>query len=214
MKNNGFAERLNFALDKEKFPPKNKGRIQLLAEMMGLTHRGASKWINGETHPPAKKYSALAQKLNVSEQWLKEGLGSISCKQKESPSMMHANANTTFVPLYAVEELENDKKTPLKMISSDLPATENVVAIKLESEAMFPRFPSGTIIILDQNKKAKDGDFVLIQTSYYPVPIFRQFMQFNTSKYLSAHNPKFDRLTMSDSDKIIGTMVQAILSFD
>ena len=49
MKDHSFAKRLNLALDKEGFPPKNLGRIQLLAEMVGLTHRGTSKWVNGQT---------------------------------------------------------------------------------------------------------------------------------------------------------------------
>lgn len=77
MKNNNFSDRLNFCLDKEGFPPKNRGRIQLLAEMVGLTHRGASKWVNGQSAPPAKKFASLANKLNVSEKWLRTGEGNM-----------------------------------------------------------------------------------------------------------------------------------------
>ena len=58
-----FAERLDLCLEKEGFPPKNKGRIQMLAQLVGLTHRGASKWLTGECTPPARKYPILAQQL-------------------------------------------------------------------------------------------------------------------------------------------------------
>ena len=185
MNTNTFAERLNICLDKEGFPPKNHGRIQLLAEMVGLTHRGASKWVNGQSCPPAGKYASLAKKLNVSELWLRTGAGPMSTK-----------------------------KIPHKTITCVLPYKGNFFGITLETEAMSPRFPNGSIIIFDDEALSKDGDFVLVSYAGLPEPIFRQLLTMGSSRYLNAHNPKFDRLTLTDESRIMGKLVQAILSFE
>ncbi len=212
MKNKGFADRLNQCLDKEGFPPKNRGRIQLLAEMVGLTHRGASKWINGEGSPPAKKFASLAKKLGVSEIWLRTGVED-SC---EVEKLLGLNPNDESflidVNLYSLDSILKDKKDILKVIKCTLPCKGNFFGIILETEAMSPRFPKGSVIILDRSI-AKDGDFVLIDYNEFPIPIFRQLFIIGGCMYLNAHNPKFDRLILSESNRIIGRLVQAILSF-
>lgn len=208
MKNSHFSERLNLALDKEGFPLKNRGRIQLLAEMVGLTHRGASKWVNGETCPPSKKYAVLAEKLNVREEWLRTGAGSMEESNLEITSSINIP-----VPVYYIEDFFSYTKKPIKTVMCNLPAMGDLFAIQLETEAMSPRFPNGTIAIFDNKKEPNDGDFILVNFDNYPTPIFRQLLIVGTALYLNAHNPKFDRLLLTDKNKILGTMIQAILSF-
>ena len=211
MKNPGFADRLNICLDKEGFPPKNRGRIQLLAEMVGLTHRGASKWINGEGSPPAKKFPSLAKKLNVSEKWLRTGEGAMqnleesTCHHETKPLLLDIN-------IYSIDTILSEKKVVSTMQCS-LPYKGQFFGITLDTEAMSPRFPKGSIIIFDETT-AKDGDFVLVNFNEFPIPIFRQLLIMGQTMYLNAHNPKFDRLILTDSSRIIGKLVQAILSFD
>ena len=208
-----FAERLNICLDKEGFPPKNHGRIQLLAEMVGLTHRGASKWVNGQSAPPAGKYAALAKKLNVNEAWLRTGEGSM-LGSPDSVQLSSAMGLPQDVNIYTVDELISAKKTPQKTIKCVLPYKGIFFGMTLETEAMSPRFPNGCIIIFDETAIAKDGDFVLVNYTGFPEPIFRQLLTMGSSKYLNAHNPKFDRLVLTDESRIIGKLIQAILSFE
>jgi SOS-response transcriptional repressor LexA len=209
-KHDDFADRLNLAMDKEGFPPKNKGRIQLLAEMVGLTHRGASKWVNGESRPPAGKYADLAKKLNIRLDWLKNGEGEMM-EKKEVPSLfLHEQIS---IPVYLIEDFGKIDKNLIQTIDCDLPIRGEGFAIKLESDAMSPRFPIGSIAIFDSGKTAQDGDFVLIKSSAYPLPILRQLLISGGINYLYAHNPKFDKLNLSFSDKILGVMIQAIISF-
>jgi SOS-response transcriptional repressor LexA len=209
--NTNFSIRLNLCLDKEGFPPKNRGRIQLLAEMVGLTHRGASKWINGESKPPAKKISSLAKKLNVSETWLLTGEGSMI----ENPSIqINKNVPDTIeVPIYELDSILSEEKIIKKYCASALAKREGYYGIILDTEAMSPRFPKGSIIIFDESK-ARDGDFVLVDYNSFPCPIFRQLFIIEEMLYLNAHNPKFDRLILNNPNKIIGKLVQAILSFE
>ena len=208
MKEDNFSERLSLTLDKEGFPPKNKGRIQLLAEMVGLTHRGASKWVNGETCPPAKKYADLAKKLNVREEWLKTGeMPMVATAIPLSPTI------STSVPVYSVEAYLAKNRSAIQQINCNLTPIGNLFAVKLDSEAMSPRFPSGSFIVLDDRKSFKDGDYILVNFESYPVPIFRQVLITDSSLYLQAHNPKFDRLLLTDPNTVLGVMIQAIVSF-
>lgn len=212
MKNTDFSDRLNACLDKEGFPPKNRGRIQLLAEMVGLTHRGASKWINGESTPPAKKFASLAKKLNVNEVWLQTGQGEMSSidtsgQLKENKSFL------VDVAIYDINSFFSEKKITNKIINCSLPYKGNFFGIMLDSEAMSPRFPKGSIIIFD-NVIAKDGDFVLVNFQGFPNAIFRQLLIIGEVMYLNAHNPKFDRLILNDTSRILGKLIQAILHFE
>ncbi len=212
MNTNTFSERLNICLDKEGFPPRNHGRIQLLAEMVGLTHRGASKWVNGQSCPPAGKYAALAGKLNVSEQWLRTGEGAM-LGSGDSKHISGAMGLPQEVNIYTIDELMSAKKKPHKTITCVLPYKGSFFGVTLETEAMSPRFPNGSIIIFDDHATPKDGDFVLVNYEGLPEPIFRQLLTMGSSRYLNAHNPKFDRLTLTNESQIMGKLVQAILSF-
>ncbi|MCF6765991.1 helix-turn-helix domain-containing protein [Thiotrichales bacterium 19S3-7] len=214
MTKSNFAQRLNQALDLRGFPPKNRGRIQLLAELIGLTHRGASKWVNGETCPPAKKYALLAEKLSVNANWLKTGQGAITDSNEQAAHILN-NSNTTHsVKVYHVDTLLRSDKLPIKEVYCDLNSNGQLFAIELQTEAMSPRFPNQSIIIFDDEKIYKDGDFVLIKSQNFPHPLFRQLLTVGASTYLNAHNPKFDRITLDQSDVILGVMVQAILVFN
>lgn len=210
--NSTFSERLNACLDKEGFPPKNRGRIQLLAEMVGLTHRGAGKWINGQSTPPAKKYESLAKKLNVNEKWLRTGEGPMTNLDISSTSLKEESFQIA-IKIYAADSFLTEKKTIYREIYCTLSHAGEFFGIILDTEAMSPRFPSGSIIIFE-NTIPKDGDFVLVNYNGLPNPIFRQLLIIGGVWYLNAHNPKFDRLILQDKTRILGKLVQAILSFD
>ncbi len=207
-----FSKRLNDALDKAGFPPKNKGRIKLLAEMMGLSHRGAGKWLNGETVPPAKKIYFLAEKLNISVEWLCFGKGNMI---RESGALGTNPPDLMFkdIPFYTLEDLNNPYRTPLQRIPCFTPSSNKTFAIKIDSEAMFPRIPAGSIIFVDMDRKTKDGDFILMQLEHIPGPQPRQLIISNGVHYLIAANPKFERTILNAHDKILGVIIQIILVF-
>lgn len=207
----GFNQRLSKALDKEGFPPINRGRIQRLADMMELSHRGAGKWLDGETTPPAKKCPALAAKLHVNTEWLITGKGNMI--RESAP---HEGLNTLLtkeVPLYTSEDLNNPYRIPSKTITCYVAAVGKVFAFKVDTEALSPRFPVGSLIILDMGKIPKDGDFVLAQMANHPDPQFRQLFITDRGKSLEAHNPKFERMQLTSHDKIIGVVIQTVLFY-
>lgn len=207
-----FHERLNKALDKEGFPPKHRGRIQRLADIMGLSHRGVGKWLDGETTPPAKKFPALAEKLHISSDWLKTGKGNMIRESSGNESSANPIAMKE-IPLYTIDDLNNPYRTPSQTITCYVASLGRAFAFKVDTEAMSPRVPAGSLIIIDMDRIPKDGDFILGQIERLPGPQFRQLFVAHEVKYLIADNPKFERLTMSLNDKIIGVVVQIVTLF-
>ena len=213
VKTSSFSERLNLCLDKEGFPPKHCGRIRLLSEMVGLTHRGASKWVNGQSSPPARKYPLLAKQLNVNETWLRTGVGSMY-EENRALFLSGEMGITQDVHIYLMNQLLLSSRKPHNTISCILPYRSEFYGIVLKTEAMSPRFPSGSIIIFDAHAKPRDGDFILAQIEGYTEPLFRQVLMTESTTYLNAHNPKFDRLLLNNHNNMMGKLVQAIVSFE
>ena len=213
IKNDTFSERLNFCLDQLGFPPKNYGRIQLLANMVGLTHRGAGKWINGQSSPPAGKFPELAKQLKVNELWLRTGEG-LMCAIDPLANEQGLLGVTLNVPLYHPNQLLRNEKKSYHTLSCILQYVSDFYGIVLKSEAMSPRFPLGSILIFDPQHTVKDGDFVLVHDPNHSEPIFRQMITNMSDYYLHAYNPKFERLTLEYEHRILGKLVQAIVSFE
>ncbi|MHB8224388.1 hypothetical protein [Acidithiobacillus sp.] len=70
-----FSERLNAALDAIGFPSKGKGRQDDLGKAMGVTQKGARKWLEGEALPAEENREKLVQLCRVSYEWLFRGQG-------------------------------------------------------------------------------------------------------------------------------------------
>ncbi|MBK1699766.1 hypothetical protein CKO22_02215 [Thiococcus pfennigii] len=70
-----FAARLNEALDDFDAPPKGSGRQTYLAELFGVSQKGARKWLEAEGMPSLKRIPAIARELNVRSSWLISGEG-------------------------------------------------------------------------------------------------------------------------------------------
>lgn len=192
-----FAERLNTALDILDFPPQGRGRAVKLAEMTGLSTKGVGKWFRGLACPPATKYNALAKLLKVNAAWLETG---------EGPMMEP-------LPVYSASDYLLSSKKPIQTINSTINVRHDLFAILLDSDAMFPRFSQGNIAVFDAKRTPGDGDFVFVMHENYPAPLFRQAMIVGSTFYLEAYNPKFDRLILTDTSKVLGTMIQAIIDF-
>ena len=93
-----FAARLNEALDDAGIPLKGMGRQSSLVRMLGVSHRLAKKWLDGEEFPPTSKMVRLASELQVRSNWLFSGQGEKShasatgMKEDEAEVHRHADA--------------------------------------------------------------------------------------------------------------------------
>ncbi|PJD92866.1 MAG: hypothetical protein CK424_04650 [Legionella sp.] len=211
-KSHTFSERLNLCLDKLGFPPKHCGRIQLLADMVGLTHRGAGKWVNGQCCPPLGKFPMLAKQLQVNEHWLRTGEGAM-CAQDLGFMEPQSLGVSQTVPVYSLSHLLQVDKKPSHTMTCILPYTSDFYGIVLQTQAMSPRFPVGSVIVFDALATPKDGDFVLAADPACSEPVFRQLLLKDDLSYLHAHNPQFERQIFDARHQVLGKLIQAIVSF-
>lgn len=70
-----FAHRLNEALSEAGVPAKFEGRQVVVAQMFGVTQKGARKWLEGEGMPTLEKSIEIAKRLGVAIEWLLTGRG-------------------------------------------------------------------------------------------------------------------------------------------
>ena len=75
-----FAKRLNDICDAMDVPPKGKNRQAELARIMGVSQKGARKWLEGEGLPTLEKCIALARWAGVGTEWLLTGRGPMEPK--------------------------------------------------------------------------------------------------------------------------------------
>ena len=94
-----FSDRLNEALDDAGVPLKGMGRQSNLVRMLGISHRVAKKWLDGDEFPPTSKMVKLATELGVRSNWLFSGQGEKGVElsdemggESESEVQRHADA--------------------------------------------------------------------------------------------------------------------------
>jgi transcriptional regulator with XRE-family HTH domain len=68
-----FARRLNELCDEKQIPPKYHGRQQALADLFGVSQKGARKWLEGEAFPDWEKLLRICDWAGVRLDWLMRG---------------------------------------------------------------------------------------------------------------------------------------------
>ena len=77
-----FAARLNLAMNKKNYPI--RGRARVLSKELGVSDKGAGKWINGDAIPETSKIPLIAAFLDISAEWLLSGVGDMHPAQQNS----------------------------------------------------------------------------------------------------------------------------------
>ena len=153
-----FSQRLNLVLDRHNYPPKNSGRMSLLAEKFGITHKAAANWINGVSLPSRKKVKRLSELFDVTEDWLLFG------------EKYTSNSGLIKIPVLSRENVKPFLDG--KMAETDIENWTEVqdsnsfhsFAIEVSNEEIEFNFllSKDTKLVFDPNKKPRDKLFALI----------------------------------------------------
>ncbi len=101
-------------------------------------------------------------------------------------------------------------------VSTDLTVSDIAFALTMEGDSMSPRFPEGTILIIDPEQKSQNRDFILMLLKGQNKPLFKQLLIDGDEQYIKSLNPDFaeiKKIAQKDGSKIIGVMIQAISNF-
>jgi SOS-response transcriptional repressor LexA len=88
-----------------------------------------------------------------------------------------------------------------------------IVGDSMTNPAGAPSFPEGTIIIVDPERDAKPGKFVVVRQNVDTECTFKQLVRDAGRHFLKPLNPRYPLLEMLPDAVIAGVLVQAVMDF-
>ena len=88
-----------------------------------------------------------------------------------------------------------------------------LVADSMTNPGGAPSFPDATIIILDPDRIAGPGRFVVVRQNLDTECTFKQLVRDAGKHYLKPLNPRYPHLEMLPDAVICGVLVQAVMDF-
>lgn len=147
-----------------------------------------------------ERYAAL---LHINSTWLLTGLGAKSTSKVRQ------------VPLLAWEEvrafLQGKKMDHRPKTTTDVDLSPSAFAVTLQNDAMEPRYPQSTILVVDCEAAPKHKELVLFFPSEGKAPLFRQLLYLEDEYYAKPFNPDYKAFRLTDALYIIGKVVLAKL---
>ncbi len=107
-----------------------------------------------------------------------------------------------------IESLLKEERVP-----ASLSVSRKSFALKVRGESMAPSFPEGSIIIVDPEREARQGNAVIVQVLSQPEVIFRVYLKEGTETFLEPVNARYPLTRLEKGEfKILGVVVQKIES--
>jgi len=105
------------------------------------------------------------------------------------------------------------KRIPTTARVSDHAFALEVVGDSMTNPGGSPSFPEGTVIILDPEREAQPGKFVVVRQKDDSEVTFKQLVRDGGTLYLKPLNPRYPILQMAPDAVICGVLVQAVMDF-
>lgn len=188
-----------------------------LARRTGVGQPVVHRIASGETdNPKAATLSPLANFFAIS---ISQLIGDEPLPKGRIPGTYNPGIHGwKQIPLLGWEqslEWPNLKNQPdlTQSISSDLLLSEHAFALKVSDNTMEPRFPEGTLLIIDPEVKATNRDFAVVHIEGQKTPTFKQILMDGTVFYLKPLNPDFKPFPLDMPHRFLGVVVQARMDF-
>ncbi len=173
-----------------------------VAERLGISKQALNYLLKHATKP--KFVDELAEILKLNPKWVEKGTGSPWTNKKNK--LTHPIKQ---IPLLTKEIILNDSTGPWESkdtieFSSD--NLEHFIAYKLESDANFPPFIQGSILIFNTKKQPKSDDYVLliIEDNVF----VRQFLVDGDTVCYKSSNPNY-KTFINPKAKLLGVLIEA-----
>ncbi len=144
-----------------------------------------------------------AKLLDINPAWLLTGMGPKSANHVRSVPILDWNE----IPLFPKGILLETKKYTY----SDKDLSPQSFAVIVHNDAMEPRYPQGTVIIVDCQQIPVAQDFAIILPIDKQTPLFTQIISSDNELIARPLNPRYETLTLAKNTRKIGKVVQAKL---
>lgn len=194
-----LAERMAYAMQ-------IRGMTQgALSKATGIAQPTIWRLVNGKAKG-STKINEIARSLNVSPDWLSDGIGSMSLENERT--YPDTNKDNSMVPgkvtaFKIVNEL--DENTGDVFYVPDSIANNNCKAYLLSRNTGVSEASSGTIVVVDSSLKFGDGDLILVDTASGKTVY--KFVSGGSDGYLSVDDDRVPLLPLSSSVKVCGVVV-------
>lgn len=88
-----------------------------------------------------------------------------------------------------------------------------VVGDSMTNPSGSPSFPEGTVLILDPDRQAEHGNYVVVRQNGDTECTFKQLVRDGGTFYLKPLNPRYPILQMSRDAVVCGVLAQAVMDF-
>lgn len=144
-----------------------------------------------------------AKLLDINPAWLLTGMGPKSAKHVRNVPIIDWNE----IPLFPKGLLLETKKYTY----SDIDLSSQSFAVIVQNDSMEPRYPQGTVIIVDCLQIPQNQDFAIVLPIDKQTPLFTQLISADSELIAKPLNPRYETLTLAQSTRKIGKVVQAKL---
>ena len=186
-----------------------------LAAKLGITRGAVTHYLTGRRVPPLRQFQKLAVVLKTDPAWLQFGTtstvqqkGSASSKKEAKPEVKyHPIPMLTWEKLATKKELKSNEHLP--HLFTDKP---HWYALRVQGDAMVgtkgnKSFHEGDIIVVDPDKTAKQGDFVVAILPKAKEATFKQYVIEGGITYLKPLNQQYPMVAIDKKTVICGVVV-------
>lgn len=214
-----FARRFNDALSDIGVPPKNAGRQVVVAEMFGVSQKGARKWLEGEAFPARWRLNQMAEKTGRTIEWL---LGGETPQALMGGNVTPGPAIRSSVPLISwvqaghwAEIIDNYHVGDYeKLIITTKNVGPSAFALRVSGDSMEPEFAAGSIIVVDPDQRAENGSYVVVRLDDQAEATFKQLVVDAGKQYLKPLNPRYPIMEINGNATICGVVRQSMKDYD
>lgn len=189
-----------------------------LARRTGVGQPVVHRIASGETDNP--KVATLSPIANFFAISISQLIGDEPLPANRLPGTYNPGiSGWTQVPLLKWEQLMEwpaaggNSINPTQSISTDLNLGTNAFAVAVRDITMEPRFPEGTLLIVDPAMHPTDRDYAIVYVDGHKLPLFKQILVDGDATYLKSLNPDFKTIALDKRHKFLGVMVQARMDF-
>lgn len=200
-----FSQRLNYAMSYKQVSQ------SALARTIGVKPQSVQYLCNNNAKS-SRLTPQIAEALDVNLEWLALGVGKVWVEEAQAEAVVSQQ-----VPLISWDELvdfdaqhpESALQNPAQHLLSDVDLGGSGYALKINNDAMSPRFEEGTVIFVDPTCQPEHKDYVIVRLAGNQV-VFRQLLVDGNNKYLVAAHPVYKPIELQDEGcTFLGVMMQA-----
>lgn len=187
------------------------------ARKCGIKQTTMSGYLNGVSEPNRENLIKIARACNVTVGWLADGEGEVH-PQTTASNIVAGPEITRHVPLIsfvqagdwteAVEEFSPEEAEEFLPVTSTVgPRT---FALRVVGNSMEPEFWAGEIVIVDPDREAESGSFVVAKINHDEAT-FKQLIKDGGSVFLRPLNSAYPVMDVTGRDlRIVGRVVEKV----